>query len=85
MVVFYFNIYYMELKQSMCKNPWCKAHFYYESEEAPDNCYKCQSFDDDLSGGVTWSDKKYEGSRYDGQAHPISVNVKRSIEQRKSW
>lgn len=75
----------MELKQSMCKNPWCKAHFNYESDEAPDTCYKCQSFDGELSGGVTWSEKKYEGNRYDGQSHPISINVKRSIEQRKSW
>ena len=38
-------------------------------------CPKCRSFNDDLSGGVTLKEKKYEGSRMDGMAHPISIKI----------
>ena len=50
----------------------------------PTECSKCRSFNDDLSGGVTWTDKKYEGPRYDGSPHPISVNVSKYTD-RKKW
>lgn len=72
---------------AVCKNPWCKAHYQYEEsvQTPPSICYKCQSFESELSGGVSWSEKKYEGSRFDGQPHPIKVNVSRATEQKKSW
>lgn len=72
----------MEYK-SVCNNPWCKAHFFYgkediviveEKEVHPKKCKKCQSFDTELSGGVTWEDKEYEGDRIDGP-HQIRYRV----------
>ena len=73
-----------EEKKSLCKNPWCKVWFVYKTEEAPDQCPKCIGFES-TSGGVTWVDKKYEGSRFDGQAHPISIDVQRAGEKKKLW
>ena len=73
----------MELTE-ICKNPWCKATFvYYENDMIdidgvkipPNNCSKCRSFDNELSDGVTWTDKEYEGSRFDGTPHQIRYKV----------
>ena len=75
----------MEEKKAVCGNPWCRAHYYYTSEECPGQCNKCISFDTELSGGVTWTNKKYEGSRFDGMPHPISINVDRAIDKKKNW
>ena len=75
----------MEEKKSICKNPWCKATFIYTDDESPDECWKCQSCNSELSGGVSWTDKSYEGSRFDGQSHPISINIQRSGEQNRIW
>jgi hypothetical protein len=88
----------MEEFRSVCKNPWCKAHFIYHecdmvllvsdkrtskidevlNESAkipPSTCNKCKSFDSELSGGVEWKDREYEGSRFDGMPHRISYKV----------
>ena len=74
----------MEKIVSVCKSPWCKAHFEYFSNEIkivdgqeirPTTCPKCRSFDSELSGGVTWTDKEYEGSRFDGMPHEIRYKV----------
>jgi hypothetical protein len=74
----------MEKFLAVCKSPWCKAHFEYtqndilivdENELAPTTCPKCKSFDSELSGGVTWTDKEYEGSRFDGTPHEIKYKV----------
>lgn len=65
----------MDAKKSVCRNKWCKSTFEYIGNEAPEFCKKCESFDKDLSGGVTWSDKNYEGSRYDGMPHMTSIKV----------
>ena len=68
----------------VCKSPWCKAHFeYFETEikvvdgneVVPPTCPKCRSFDTELSGGVTWTDKEYEGSRFDGRPHEIKYKI----------
>lgn len=69
----------MEQRSNICSNPWCKGTFFFtpkEDEKEPSECPKCRSFDKDLSGGVTWTEKKYEGDRFDGMPHPIKVNVK---------
>lgn len=66
----------MEDKQAICSNPWCKATFYYNSDIKPEQCSKCKSFDSELSGGVTWSEKKYEGDRFDGMPHLTKINIK---------
>jgi hypothetical protein len=74
----------MEKLIGVCKSPWCKAHFeYFEAEVSivdgvevrPMTCPKCRSFDTELSGGVTWTDKEYEGSRFDGKPHEIRYKV----------
>lgn len=74
----------MEKIVTVCKSPWCKAHFEYflseikivDGEEVrPTTCPKCRSFDGELSGGVTWTDKEYEGSRFDGMPHEIRYKV----------
>ena len=66
-----------ESKLTVCRNPWCKATFQYYTEAIPEICPKCKSFDRDLSGGVTWTDKKYDGPRFDGLPHRTSINVKK--------
>jgi hypothetical protein len=42
---------------------------------APRECPKCRSFATELSGGVEWKDKEYEGSRFDGMPHQIKYKV----------
>ena len=44
-------------------------------KEPPKFCKKCISFDKDLSGGVSWSEKEYEGSRDDGMPHQVKYKV----------
>lgn len=88
----------MEQLKALCKNPWCKAHFFYTENDMveiqsdirtakidnvldevkkvpPSECPKCRSFANDLSGGVEWKTKDYEGSRYDGMPHEIKYRV----------
>lgn len=42
---------------------------------APKECPKCRSFANELSGGVEWKDKQYEGSRFDNIPHQIKYKV----------
>lgn len=74
----------MEVFNKVCSNPWCKAHFTYteadikivdDVEVRPSQCPKCISFSTELSGGVTWTDKNYEGSIYDDGPHQIRYRV----------
>ena len=37
----------------------------------PTECPKCKSFNSELSGGITWKTKEYEGSRFDGTPHEM--------------
>ena len=41
----------------------------------PTNCNKCKSFDTELSGGVEWKDRTYDGSRFDDMPHEIKYKV----------
>jgi hypothetical protein len=41
----------------------------------PTQCFKCKSFDTELSGGVEWKNKEYEGSRFDGMPHQLKYKV----------
>lgn len=75
----------MELNSAICDMPWCKATFQYQGDKKPDSCPKCRSFNNDLSGGVVWVEKKYEGSRIDGMSHLIDIKVERAGEKRKIW
>lgn len=73
----------MELK-TVCSNPWCKATFSYKEEDIminkdgdkilPKVCNKCKSFDTELSGGISWEERKYEGDPWSG-SHRIKYNV----------
>ncbi len=74
----------MEELKTVCRNPWCKGTFSYKEEEMtivgdekfpPKQCKKCQSFENDLSGGIEWKDKEYEGERFDGMPHQIRYKV----------
>ena len=66
-----------ETLKTVCNNPWCKATFTYKDDEKiiPTVCPKCKSFDTELSGGVEWKDKKYEGSRFDDMAHETKYSI----------
>lgn len=46
-----------------------------EEKAPPVFCKKCESFDKELSGGVTWKDKTYEGDRFDNLPHQIKYKV----------
>ena len=88
----------MEQMKSTCKNPWCKATFFYKEEDMiilnsdmrnskidnvldevekipPSVCPKCKSFETELSNGIEWKNKEYEGSRFDGMPHQIRYKV----------
>lgn len=60
---------------NVCKNPWCKGHYQKTETHDKDVCPKCFSFDNELSGGISWDEKKYEGSRFDGLPHQISIKI----------
>ena len=73
----------METFNSVCSNPWCKAHFSYtelnfiKTDDGmihPKQCQKCRSFDKELSVGVEWKDRTYEGS-IDTGPHEIKYKV----------
>ena len=74
-----------EIKTTLCTMPWCRVRFAYDGDEAPTECPKCRSFDRDLSGGVTWTEKKYEGSRDDGMFHPIDIRVQKAGDRKRIW
>ncbi len=65
----------------VCRNPWCKGTFIYTELDIKENihpteCKKCRSFNKELSGGVEWKDKEYEGSRFDGLPHREIYKIK---------
>ncbi len=73
------------MERKVCKNPWCKGTFEYKEDEMvmyensnlmpPSECKKCRSFNNELSGGIEWKDKEYEGSRFDGMPHQMNYKV----------
>lgn len=70
---------------AICKSPWCRVRFEYVGDNIPDQCPKCRSFDNELSGGVTWVDKRYDGVRYDPSPHHIDIKIQRSGDKEKKW
>jgi hypothetical protein len=63
------------MKKTICSNKWCKITFEQEQSSDRTECPKCRSMDTELSGGVSWTDKKYEGPRFDGMPHGLKVKV----------
>jgi len=63
---------------SICDNPWCKATFFLDENSEKDQkvCPKCKSFNSELSAGVSWKDKEYEGNRYDSTPHQFIYKIK---------
>lgn len=67
----------------VCKNPWCKAQFTCDEvdikevdgvKKYPSQCKKCKSFNDELSAGVSWEERKYEGNPWSGTQR-IKYNI----------
>ena len=78
----------MEKFIAICKNPWCKSHFEYTEEDmiiiegvatVPKQCFKCISFNDDLSDGIEWEDREYDGERFDNKPHIIKYSVTKYV------
>ena len=64
--------------KSVCSNKWCKSHYEkLESSNEQNVCPKCKSMDNELSSGVSWEDRNYEGSRFDGLPHVMDIKVNR--------
>ena len=66
----------------ICKNFWCKGTFIVNDAEYAKNpvnvCPKCKSFDTELSGGITFVEKKeYAGERFDGKPHQEKINIQK--------
>lgn len=75
-------------KLALCRNPWCKAQFrvnIYPGEPLPKVCNKCKDFDENLSNGVTFTEKKYEGNRNDGNTHEVKIDVNDYNERGSIW
>jgi hypothetical protein len=75
----------METMKTVCRNAWCKATFLYTEDDCkevdgvkvgPNICTKCKSFDAEMSGGVTWEDKVYEGDRFDSIPHEFKYKIR---------
>lgn len=75
----------METLKTICSNPWCKAPFFFTEDDCkevdgvviePKVCHKCKSFDNQMSGGVTWEDKVYEGDRFDNTPHEFKYKIR---------
>ena len=74
----------MNIFNSICSNPWCKAQFSFTENDyikvdnevrEPKTCKKCNSFEKELSGGIEWNDKSYEGPISDNEPHQIRYKV----------
>ncbi len=59
--------------KGICKNKWCRATFFYDGAEQPEQCYKCKSFDQDVSAGVTWAEKSFPSEAKPPINHQIKV------------
>ena len=63
------------MKRDVCSNKWCRATYEFEGEDAPGFCQKCNSFNNQLSGGVTWQDRNYNEPLYDGKEHRSTMII----------
>lgn len=61
--------------KSVCQNKWCKVSYEHDESYTHKICPKCVSMQNEVSGGVTWQEKKYEGPRWDGLPHHIKMKV----------
>lgn len=59
----------------VCSNKWCKSHFAVQEGEESNVCPRCKSMATELSAGVTWVDKTYDGPRMDGMPHQVRIKV----------
>ena len=62
--------------KSICQNPWCKCQYSFDTETPPGQCPKCKSFNNSLSGGVTWNDIVYQEPRMDGKETEVKIYTK---------
>ena len=64
--------------KNVCKNKWCKATFETKEHLEENVCPKCRSLATEMSGGVEWNEKTYEGPRMDMLPHQMQIKVNRS-------
>jgi hypothetical protein len=75
-------------KKQTCKNFWCKSPFdvqFYEGEDFPKTCPKCDSFAYELSDGIESGEKQYEGPRQDGLAHEVEFHFSKYKQGKGFW
>jgi hypothetical protein len=70
----------MDQYRKICSNQWCKATFFFNENDftieigvndeeirvEPSVCSKCKSFSSELSGGVSWDERRYDEAIYTG-------------------
>jgi hypothetical protein len=61
------------MNRDICSNKWCRATYEFEGDDAPGFCQKCNSFNNELSNGVSWNEKTYSTPLYDGQTHQSTI------------
>jgi len=70
----------MNKKSLICSNVFCRATVDVDENWEHKECVKCMN-----TKGLTWTEKKYEGPRNDGQAHPIEYKIQAAVEKKKLW
>jgi len=75
-------------KKQTCSNFWCKASYnvkFYEGDNFPKTCPKCDSFAYELSDGIEHEEKHYDGPRHDGLAHQVDFHFSQYKNGRGFW
>ena len=75
-------------KKQTCTNFWCKSPFdvkFYEGDDFPKTCPKCDSFNYELSDGVDQEQRHYDGPRQDGLAHQVDFHFSKYKNGKGFW
>lgn len=75
-------------KKQTCANFWCKSPFdvkFYEGDDFPKTCPKCDSFNYELSDGIESGERHYDGPRQDGMAHEVAFHFSKYKSGKGFW
>ena len=75
-------------KKQTCTNFWCKSPFdvkFYEGDDFPKTCPKCDSFNYELSDGIESGERHYDGPRQDGMAHEVDFHFSQYKNGKGFW
>lgn len=75
-------------KKQTCSNFWCKSPFdvkFFEGDDFPKTCPKCDSFNYELSDGIESGEKHYDGPRQDGLAHEVDFHFSKYKDGKGFW